>query len=193
MLIVGLGNPGKEYLGTRHNVGFRIIDKFREENFFSDFELLKKANSLISRGEIDLQEIVLIKPQTFMNNSGTAVKLIINQFSNRDLIVIHDDIDLPLGKIKVSEGRGSAGHKGVESIIRELKTKDFFRIRIGIQPERGKPKNIDNFVLKNFTKNEEEILKQTVKESCIALKTIIKEETRKTIGEVDRSGNKSNS
>ncbi len=167
IIIVGLGNPGKKYKNTRHNVGFQAIDEFARENNFPEFRLSKKYNSLISEKE----NIVLVKPQTFMNNSGLAIKKIIqnSKFKIQNSIVIHDDIDLPLGKIRISKNRGSAGHKGVESIIREIGTKDFTRFRIGITPasakaSAGKAKNIEKYVLQKFDKEEEKIIKQVIQE-----------------------------
>jgi len=144
ILIVGLGNPGKKYEKTRHNVGFRVVD-----------ELAKQKT----------REFIIAKPQTFMNNSGKAIKALLNFYKTEpeNLWVIHDDIDLPLGKFKISKARGSAGHKGVESIIKELKTKDFWRIRIGICPKTGKPKQVEKLVLQNFTKEEEKTLKEVIK------------------------------
>lgn len=154
-IIVGLGNPGRKYKDTRHNTGFQVVDEFARENNFPEFRLSKKYNSLIS----EKNNIILAKPLTFMNESGKAVKKMIGE-----LIVVHDDIDLPLGKIKIVKSRGAAGHKGVESIIKEIGTKDFTRFRIGIQPKTGKPKNVEKFVLQKFTKQEKEIIKQTIKE-----------------------------
>ena len=145
--IIGLGNPGNKYKRTKHNLGFIVIDKFAEENNFPEFKLSKKANSLISESDFNEKKIILIKPQTFMNNSGKAVK----ELKAKDIIVVHDDIDLSLRKIRISKKRGSAGHKGVDSIIKELKTNDFWRIRIGIQ-QKKKPENVEKFVLQKFEK-----------------------------------------
>lgn len=146
ILIIGLGNPGKKYKYTRHNVGFQVIDKL---------------------AKIKRKGWILAKPQTFMNQSGKAVKALIkfNKTKPENLWIIHDDIDLPLGKIRISKGRGSAGHKGVQSIINELGTKDFWRLRIGVSPKSGKPQNVEKFVLQNFTKSEEKIIKEVIKET----------------------------
>jgi len=151
ILIVGLGNPGKKYKKTRHNVGFMVIDALKKK--------------------ISGKNIVLLKPQTFMNNSGKTVKRIIRnlKLEIRNLVVIHDDIDLPLGTIRVSKNVGSAGHKGVQSIIDELGTKNFTRIRIGIQPKTGKPKEVEKFVLEKFTKEEKKIVKETIKKATLSL------------------------
>lgn len=145
-LIVGLGNPGKEYENTRHNVGFMALDA------------LKK---------LELHNAILVKPQAFMNDSGKAVKSFLTKYkilNTKYLVVVHDDIDIPLGEIKISQNRGSAGHKGVQSIIQTLGTKDFTRIRIGIQPKSGKPKNVENFVLQKFKKTELPLLQSAIEE-----------------------------
>lgn len=173
-LIVGLGNPGKQYEQTRHNAGFMALDKLATQHSFPDFTLSKKHSALVSEGTINQAEVVLAKPQTFMNNSGKAVaalvrlsfRLSFRKLSlTKELIVVHDDIDIPLGEVKISKGRGSAGHKGVESIIQALGTKNFTRVRIGIQPQRGKPKNVESFVLKKFAPNEKLLIKKAIQES----------------------------
>ena len=166
-IIVGLGNPGKKYKDTRHNVGFQVIEELAEKNNFPEFRLSKKFNALISESILNNEKIILAKPQTFMNNSGVAVKKIIEncKLKIENLIVIHDDIDLLLGKIKIAKNRGAAGHKGVESIIKELSSKDFTRFRIGIQSKQGKPQNVEKFVLQRFTKEEEKVIKETIKET----------------------------
>ncbi len=155
ILIVGLGNPGKKYQKTRHNIGFRLIDQL---------------------GFLDSRKIILFKPQTFMNNSGKTVKKLIENLKLRikNLIVVHDDLDLPLGKIRIVKNRGPAGHKGVESIIEELGTKNFIRFRIGIQPRIGKPKFTERFVLQKFNKEEEETAKEVIKKTAEAIEMMIK-------------------
>ena len=168
-IIVGLGNPGRKYIYTRHNVGFQAVDEFAKENNFPEFRLSKKFNSFVSESILNNEKIILAKPQTFMNQSGKAVKKLIGDplsqnFGRAGLLVVHDDIDLPLGKIRISKNRGAAGHKGVESIIREIGTKDFTRFRIGILPKIGKPKNIEKYVLQKFDKEEEKIIKEVIQE-----------------------------
>ncbi|MBI2049978.1 MAG: aminoacyl-tRNA hydrolase [Candidatus Staskawiczbacteria bacterium] len=150
--IIGLGNPGKNFEATRHNAGFLVLDNFQQKKNFPDFKFLKAANALISKKN----GAILVKPQTFMNESGKSVKKIISNFKISNLIVVHDDIDLPLGKIKIVKKRGSAGHKGVESIIKIVGNKELVRIRIGIAPKKEiKAKQI---VLKSFNKKEKAIL-----------------------------------
>jgi len=175
ILIVGLGNPGIKYKRTRHNIGFRVLDEFQRENNFPDFKFFKKFNALIFEGNIGRKKVILAKPQTFMNNSGQAVKNLTIHYSLPfiNLIVVHDDIDLPLGKIRISKSRGSAGHKGIESIIKELRSKNFVRIRIGIRNQELRIKNIEKFVLQKFTEEEEKIIKKIIKENCSVLKIIL--------------------
>jgi len=156
ILIVGLGNSGKKYEKTRHNVGFRVVDKLRFLN---------------------LKKVILAKPKAFMNQSGKAVKLLVTRYQlpATSLWVVHDDIDLPLGKIRISKGRGAAGHKGVESIIKEINSKNFIRLRVGIQPKIHKPKNIEKFVLQKFNKDEEKIVKEVIKKSVEAVEILLRE------------------
>lgn len=194
ILIVGLGNPGEKYENTRHNVGFKAVD-FIATNFrIPKFVLQAKPNAQISKGEIVNQKVVLAKPQAFMNLSGKAVKNLLKFYkiasphtlskmvgASPSLVVIHDDIDLPVGKMKISIGRGSAGHRGVQSVIDELKTKEFVRFRIGICPQTGKPKNPEEFVLQKFTKDEEEIIKNVIEKNCEAVEFFIKEGVEKTL------------
>lgn len=158
ILVVGLGNPGKKYQKNRHNVGFRAIDELRSSQHFASARVIDRL------AKQKPKDFVLAEPQTFMNKSGQAVKSLIQFYKAKpeNLWVVHDDIDLPLGEIKISKNRGSAGHKGVQSIIDALKTKDFNRVRIGICPKTGKSKNVEKFVLQNFTKQEEEILKESI-------------------------------
>ena len=188
IIIFGLGNPGRKFYKTRHNVGFQVVDKFKRENEFSNWRGRKKDfKALISEGKINHKKIILAKPQTFMNDSGKAVKLLTNfyKITRPGLVVIHDDIDLLLGKIKISKGRGSAGHKGVQSIINEIGTKDFIRFRVGIRPKSCNfstiVENVGEFVLQEFTKNEQKIIKETIEKTCQALDFMISKGIEKTM------------
>lgn len=151
-LIVGLGNPGKKYEKTWHNAGFLAVESLAKNNNFPNFRIFKKCRAEISENFLGKEKVILAKPQTFMNNSGVSVKLLLKNWrmEPNSLMVVHDDIDLPLGKIRISKSKGTAGHKGIESIMNNLGTKDFIRIRVGIQPSNGKPKNLENFVLKRI-------------------------------------------
>ena len=152
LLLVGLGNPGSNYTNTRHNIGFKIIDAIN-----AHFKLSKqkpKFKGLLTTGNIDEKKIYAIKPLTFMNNSGTAIKELIDYFKidAKDVFVFHDDMDIDFGKIKAKFGGSSAGHNGIESIDKFI-GKDYSRVRIGI----GKPKgNIEvaDYVLQNFDEDE---------------------------------------
>ena len=160
MIIIGLGNPEKKYNDTPHNIGFEAIDKFAKENDFPDFSLSKKFRAQISEKE----NIILAKPETFMNNSGKCVSALANFYKEKVLVIIHDDIDLELGKIRISKNRGSAGHKGVESIIKDLGTKDFTRIRIGIRPKQQIAAT-EKYVLTKFKKQDKEVIAESTKKA----------------------------
>ena len=193
-IIVGLGNPGKEFERTRHNLGFVVIDEFAKKNRFPKFKLKKEFLAMISEKKIGKEKIVLAKPQTFMNNSGKAVKLLIENWKLKieNLTVIHDDLDIPFGKIKISFGRGSAGHKGVQSIIDEIGTKNFVRFRVGIgtgsnrtASNRAKS-NRKDLVLQKFSKKEEKALKRVIDLTCKAIEISIKEGVGKAMSEFNK-------
>lgn len=171
MLIVGLGNPGKEYEKTRHSYGFMTIECLAERNGFPPFKLSKEHNALISMQN----DIILLKPQTYMNGSGKAVKSAASYYRIKpeDIIVIHDDADIPLGEIKLGVRRGSGGHKGVQSIIDELGTKEFRRVRMGIASEDPSYKEhldhgegLEGVVLKTFGNEEKPLMEKAIEEAC---------------------------
>jgi PTH1 family peptidyl-tRNA hydrolase len=191
-IIVGLGNPGKKFEKTRHNLGFMVLDRFAEKNKFPKFKIKKEFLATVSEKKIGEEKIILVKPQTFMNNSGIAIKRILKKLRTSNvehltsnLWVIHDDLDIPFRKIKISFGRGSAGHKGVQSIIDELKTKNFFRFRVGIKPKQNYI-SIENFVLGKFDKNERKILKEIIEMVCRAIEMAIKEGIEKAMSEFNK-------
>ena len=156
-LIVGLGNPGKEYEATRHNVGFAMIDFLVPAD---EWEESTKANALYARSK-DLKNTELLKPLTFMNKSGDAVGYAKrkHKIKPENVLVIHDDLDIEVGRIKMTFAKSSAGHKGVESIVKALKTEKFWRLRIGIAPKR-KPdhKRIKDWILSPFTPAEKKFV-----------------------------------
>jgi PTH1 family peptidyl-tRNA hydrolase len=190
-IIVGLGNPGKKFEKTRHNLGFMVLDRFARKNKFPKFKVRREFLAEISEKKIGKEKIILAKPQTFMNSSGNSVKLLTRTFNlePKNLFVIHDDLDIPFGKIKISFGRGSAGHKGVQSIIDELKTKNFFRFRIGIKPKQNYItlySSIENFVLGKFDKNERKILKEIIEIACRAIEMAIREGVERAMSEFNK-------
>lgn len=168
ILIVGLGNPGEQYARSPHNAGFLVIDQL-----IADYELritdYEKLKAEIAEIKLDNKKIILSKPQTFMNKSGEAAKLlnIKYQISNTNFWLIHDDIDLELGKIKIVKNRGSAGHRGVEDIIQRIGTKNFLRFRIGVRPPRLPQKRsqalMNKFVTAKLSPEENKILEQAIK------------------------------
>lgn len=181
-LIFGLGNPGDEYEGTRHNVGRMVVSILAKNNNFDDFILDKKSNSLISSGKIGKEKVELVMPEGFMNNSGKTIgSLVKTKAPFEKVIVIHDDLDIPIGSIKVSFGKKPGGHRGVESVSKVLKSDDFIRIRIGISPKTAsgkikKPqseKDVIDFILGKLSKNENEALKKTVKNGAKAVEDIL--------------------
>ncbi|OGN14884.1 MAG: hypothetical protein A3J47_02690 [Candidatus Yanofskybacteria bacterium RIFCSPHIGHO2_02_FULL_43_22] len=190
-LIIGIGNPDKEYQNTRHNVGFMFLDylanpstslRAGKTNFSagggpaSGWEFDKKSNSLVSKTRLEKTAVILAKPQTYVNKSGEAVKKLTTHYSllTTNLIVIQDDLDIPFGNTKISFDKNSGGHKGIESIMRALKTKKFYRLRIGLakpalaKARRQSDKKRDEFVVKmvlsKFSPSEQEQLKNIFKE-----------------------------
>jgi len=191
-VIVGLGNPGEEYENTRHNTGRIVLETFRKKNDFSAWEKDNKLNALVSDGKVGKEKIKLICPETFMNNSGKSVApLIKSKKAAEQLIVVHDDLDLPLGSMKISFNRGSGGHKGIESIKRAIKTEAFVRVRIGISPstpsgKTKKPKGdkaVQDFILGKFKKNETETFKKNAKRASDALAMIVSDGRERAMGE----------
>ena len=164
-LIIGLGNPDEEYKKTRHNAGFLAVDALVLILQATNYKLQANFNTEVSNGIIDNEKIILAKPQTFMNNSGQAVKAIIDYYKIKpeDIVVIHDDLDIPLGEYKISKNKNSGGHKGVQSIIDYLGTKDFTRIRIGIMTENKKTPT-EKFVLERFSGDEMGIVEGVIEE-----------------------------
>jgi len=186
-LIIGLGNPGKKYESTRHNFGRLIIQAWQKQTGFSDFKEKKKFQALVSEERFQKEKVVLALPETFMNSSGQSVKLMVKNYKLKpdNIVVIHDDFDLDLGKIRISKDKGSGGHKGIQSIIDQLKTKGFIRFRIGIKPKR-KPKDLDKFVLKKFSRTEQLIIKKTIKKTLGAISFYLENNLEKAMNEFNK-------
>lgn len=173
-LVVGLGNPGKEYEYTRHNVGFMVIDEIiNNEQLIMNNS--KKFFADIVQQKTEQKDILYVKPQTFMNNSGQAVKTIMDfyKLTLEDLLVIHDEKDIPLGEYKIQTNRGAAGHNGVQSIVDHLGTKNFTRVRVGIGPEEKKINYIEGYVMENFSKEEMKKLEEVITKIIIEIKQLI--------------------
>ena len=153
-LVIGLGNPGREYENTYHNVGHLFVDFLASEASFKKEKYFKYADS---------KRPALTKSSSFMNQSGGAVASAKRHFKTKadEILVVHDDSDIPLGSFKLSFNRGAAGHRGIESIIRSLRTNKFYRLRIGIRPQNERTrKKASEFILKKIGAKEKKILKE---------------------------------
>ncbi len=183
-VIVGLGNPGKEYADTRHNMGYKAIDVLSSDE---NIEIRRnKFHSLIGQGRIAGKKVILVKPETYMNRSGIAVRESAMYFNvaPENLIVIYDDIDLPSGSIRIRKSGGAGTHNGMKSVVEQLGTKDFVRIRIGVgAAEAGE--DLVNRVIGEVPAAERELLQKAAAEAAAAVKDII------TIG-VDNAMNRHN-
>jgi len=180
-LIVGLGNPGRGHANNRHNIGFVCLNHFAKMQGIR-FDK-KQGQARIGSGEVAGSKVVIAKPQTYMNRSGQSVSLLVDKFnvSPDNLLVIHDDLDLPLGKIRIRQGGSSGGHKGSGSIITELGSQNFIRIRVGIgRPDKNEgftefsEDEIKAYVLSDFTSAEKQAITQvipTVSEAILCLLT----------------------
>ena len=172
-LFVGLGNPGERYKLTRHNVGFMVLDKLIQKSTVEGWD--KKFDSFFNKIIIDQKSIILLKPLTFMNVSGHAVQKVKNFYGidPNNIVIIHDDIDLELGKIKLKKGGGDGGHNGLKSIIKLIGS-EFNRIRIGI----GRPEKISvsSYALNNFREEEVPLLKKIILKSCEGINLLIANE-----------------
>lgn len=181
--LVGLGNPGKEYERTRHNVGRDLLFAIAKKEGISNWKEDAKTRSMTAKGELFGKKAVLVLPDTYMNNSGNALKSLVTSKKDAErLVVIQDELDMPLGKVKFAFGSSAGGHRGIDSIQRALKTKDFVRIRVGISPSTptGKLKKPDSsdtvdFVLGKFKPAEQEKLKKVQKTVAEALENLLTE------------------
>ena len=210
-LIIGLGNPGEKYEKTRHNLGFMIVERFlkdfepvkttswensakfksdiaqiewqRQSNQKSSIRQAQDKNQKLEEG-VSLEKVILVKPKTYMNNSGMAVQLITSYFKllTVDVWVVHDDIDLPLEAMKIRFGGASAGHHGVESVMEHLKTDKFWRFRMGVgegksnlKNQISKIKNVENYVLGNFVGQEKGKLKHLIKRGVNGIETALED------------------
>jgi PTH1 family peptidyl-tRNA hydrolase len=173
-LIVGLGNPGIKYRKTRHNFGFMVVDALAEDLKLPLKKLKYKA--MIGEGRLSDSKIILARPLTYMNNSGDSVWQLAKFFKvpNENIIVAHDDLDLPLGVLRLRPGGGASGQRGVASIIQKLGTQDFARVRLGISRPPGQMDPVD-YVLEKFLPNEEKLRDIVIKEAVEAIQVFVRE------------------
>lgn len=174
LLVVGLGNPGSKYASNRHNVGFMALDRYQDSQNLSNWTLKKDLEAMVATGQVGQTRVILVKPTTFMNNSGNSVSKIQHfyKLSNADTVVVFDELDINFGTVRTRVGGSSAGHNGVKSLIQHI-GEDFTRIRVGVGPK--KPSQIDSadFVLQDFSTEEQKSVSKVLREVC----TIIDEAT----------------
>ncbi len=190
-IILGLGNPGAEYAHTRHNAGRSAVQLFVKINGFSAFAEMSRLKALTSNGTFGKQQLLLALPETFMNKSGItmrALKLPSKKQISEKLIVLHDDLDLPLGSIKITKNRGSAGHKGVENILYAAKTKDITRIRIGIAKlsdikKRQSTATVQKIVIGTLSLEDKALLQKGIKKAAEALGAVVTDGIAKAMNE----------
>ncbi|MDD4989522.1 MAG: aminoacyl-tRNA hydrolase [Candidatus Pacebacteria bacterium] len=190
-IFVGLGNPGEEYENTRHNTGRIMLSFFRKAQNFPEWEEDKKINALVSEGKVGKEKVMLVLPNTFMNKSGNSLKsLVKSKKAAEHLLVVHDDLDLPLGRIKMVFNRGMGGHNGLESIKRAVGTEAFIRVKVGISASTSKgvakkpsgEKAVIDFILGKLKPAEEAEFKKTGKQVGEALEILLKEGREKATG-----------
>jgi PTH1 family peptidyl-tRNA hydrolase len=181
-LIVGLGNPGRSYERNRHNLGFMCVGYFAKEHGIK-FDK-KQGSARIGTGEVNGHQVILARPQTFMNKSGESVGWLVKKFdiSPGDLLVIHDDLDLPVGKIRIRQGGSSGGHKGIGSIINAIGSPDFLRLRVGIgrpgvkeTPDEYILPDVVSYVLSEFTDEEKQVINQAIPRVSEAISCVLTE------------------
>lgn len=178
--IVGLGNPGEKYQQTRHNVGWMVLDYMVDVLGLPSPVSSSKYAGRISEGVLGSEDITLLYPDTFMNKSGSAVKKLVPKGKEGQLVVVYDDVDLPVGDIKISQGKGSGGHNGISSIVSALGSKDFIRVRVGIagksifgQTKRPTGERLPKHVLGDFKKREQRSLDEVLPLATTAIQTIV--------------------
>ena len=178
-LILGLGNVGEKYLFTRHNVGFMVLDRLAVRENFS-FREEKKLKSFIAKVRLDGEEFLLVKPTTFMNLSGEALRAVIDYYKIdvKDILVIYDDLSLELGRIRFRASGSDGGHNGIKSIIKNLGTKEFARLKIGIGPQPNLPSEV--YVLQKFTEDDLKLLKPALDKSVESIDYYFKNGISKT-------------
>lgn len=182
-MIVGLGNPGSEYAKTRHNIGFMLVDKLAENLKVAVNK--SKYKALIGEAHIGQEKVLLVKPQTYMNLSGEAVGPLArwHKLNAEDIIVVYDDMDLPLGKLRIRAKGGSGGHNGMKSIISVLGTEDFPRMRIGIGKNQA---NTVNHVLGKFNAEETAELEKTIEQTLLAVQTWVRQDINASMNKYNR-------
>ena len=186
-LVLGLGNPGRRYTRTRHNLGFLLLDRIAEARGIRIGD--ERCESLVGRGEWEQESLVLAKPQTYMNNSGLAAAALLRRFRVRgaDLVVVYDDLDLPFGRLRIRCGGSAGGHRGLASILQHVADRDFVRLRIGIgRPPEGF--DAVDYVLSRFSPEEQDSLDGVLAKAAEAVEAIVLEGPVRAMESVNRQG-----
>ena len=178
-LVVGLGNPGPKYAKTRHNIGFMVAEELAS---LQGITFVEKDDYAIAKGELEGAPLFIIKPLTFMNLSGRAVRnfLRYNNIPGDNLFVVYDDLDMPLGKVRLKWNGSGGGHKGVQSIINELQSKEFYHLKIGISKPLLK-ELVEGYVLTKFSPEEKKVIDEAIKRAVLSLKTAMTEGASKAM------------
>jgi PTH1 family peptidyl-tRNA hydrolase len=177
-VVVGLGNPGRRYSKTRHNIGFVVADEISDRYAI---DLRGKESYLIGKGSIEGNNIILVEPLTFMNRSGVAVRDVMKRHNvqSENLVIIQDDIDMETGRLKIRDRGSSGGHKGIESVIESMGTREFIRVKIGVGREEGVA--AEDYVLRKFRKDEVPLIKEAVLRAADAVAAILKDGVHKAM------------
>ncbi len=196
--LVGLGNPGEDFENSRHNTGARVLDVFRKAQELPEWKLYMKRRALVSEGKVEpldkargkVQKVLLLLPQTFMNKSGDSVRGLVKTKKDAEhLVVIHDDLDIPFGSYKISFNKSSGGHRGVESIIKAVKTQEFVRVRVGIASSASvvkksqDEKTVEKIILGTFSPAELATLKKLSKNIAEGLTVLVTEGREKAMSQ----------
>lgn len=183
--VIGLGNPGEEYVWSRHNSGFIVIDQLAKDLGVAkdDWKLDKYSGAMTAKTKVKSQSVVLVKPMKMMNNSGKVVAQVVGKTKPEHILVIYDDKDLPLGTLRVRKMGSNGGHKGLGGILRLLKTEEVGRLRFGVGPQRGGIKNIVDYILGEFKPAEQKVVKSLAKKGSQAVQTFILEGVDATMNE----------
>lgn len=185
-IIVGLGNPGREYANTRHNIGFDVIDRLAEEEHISVLE--KKHKAIIGKGYVAGQKVILAKPQTFMNLSGESIRELVDYYKvdeTCELIVISDDISLDVGQLRIRKKGSAGGHNGLKNMILQLGHDNFMRIKMGVG-EKPKGYDLADYVLGHFTQDERRVMDEAAKRAAEAIRMILTEDVDAAMNHFNR-------
>lgn len=186
-LVVGLGNPGEEYAGTRHNVGYQVANRLARR-MRAEFKT-KAADARIAEGTLGTTRVAVARPGTFMNDSGHSVRRLLQRYrlDPKDLLVVYDDIDLPLGRIRIRPGGGPGTHNGMRSVVAEIGSESFPRVRLGIHPAGARGDLVDH-VLSPFADGEKEQAEQMVTRAAEAIEVLVRDGIERAMERFNREG-----